>query len=97
MIFVYNECSATKGIVFLFSSFQFPEIDGKELKVKLDKDGKLGGFEDSSGKFMFLAQFCLCSFILKIFLLLISSVCLFAFCFLLFRVNTLLPSFGFDR
>ncbi|ESQ31410.1 hypothetical protein EUTSA_v10004934mg [Eutrema salsugineum] len=26
-----------------------PEIDGKELKVKLDKDGVLGGFEDSSG------------------------------------------------
>ncbi|CAN8264342.1 unnamed protein product [Cochlearia groenlandica] len=35
----------------------FPEIDGKEFKVKLDKDGILGGFEDSYGKEVNLMSF----------------------------------------
>uniref|UniRef100_A0A1J3I8V6 Mediator-associated protein 2 n=1 Tax=Noccaea caerulescens TaxID=107243 RepID=A0A1J3I8V6_NOCCA len=36
---------------------QFPEIEGKEFKVKLDKDGILGGFEDSSGNEVDLVSF----------------------------------------
>ncbi|CAH2043481.1 unnamed protein product [Thlaspi arvense] len=35
----------------------FPEINGKEFKVKLDKDGVFGGFEDSSGKEVGLVSF----------------------------------------
>ncbi|KAF8058374.1 hypothetical protein N665_1247s0004 [Sinapis alba] len=35
----------------------FPEIEGKELKVKLDEDGVLGRFEDSSGKEVNLISF----------------------------------------
>ncbi|KAF2579892.1 hypothetical protein F2Q70_00010845 [Brassica cretica] len=35
----------------------FPKIEGKELKVKLDEDGVLGGFEDSYGKEVDLVSF----------------------------------------
>ncbi|CAH8319216.1 unnamed protein product [Eruca vesicaria subsp. sativa] len=35
----------------------FPEIEGKELKVNLDKDGVLARFEDSSGKEVELVSF----------------------------------------
>lgn len=35
----------------------FPEIEGKELKIRLDKDGVLGGFEDLSGKEVELVSF----------------------------------------
>ncbi|CAH8343810.1 unnamed protein product [Eruca vesicaria subsp. sativa] len=35
----------------------FPDIEGKELKVKLDKDGVFGGFEDLSGKEIELVSF----------------------------------------
>lgn len=38
--------SETEGC---FGLFQVPEIEGKELKVKLGEDGVLGRFEDSSG------------------------------------------------
>ncbi|WZZ37363.1 hypothetical protein YC2023_020764 [Brassica napus] len=34
-----------------------PEIEGKELKVKLGEDGVLGRFEDSSGKEVELVSF----------------------------------------
>ncbi|KAG2301099.1 hypothetical protein Bca4012_059215 [Brassica carinata] len=35
----------------------FPEIEGKEFKVKLGEDGVLGRFEDSSGKEVELVSF----------------------------------------
>lgn len=59
-------------------SFQFPDIDGKEVTVELDEDGTLGCLEDSSGKFyVFIVQFWFVFFfILKFVLVFISKVLL---------------------
>ena len=46
--------SETEGC---FGLFQVPEIEGKELKVKLGEDGVLGRFEDSPGKEVELVSF----------------------------------------
>ena len=38
-------------IVLFYMHFQNPDFDGKELSLELHGNGKLGGFEDSSGNY----------------------------------------------